>query len=120
MSANSTNNAVSNRLKELKIEEKDLLLRLGKCNYEFDKLSKLSEDDRYYYLDLDINLYPDISSRVKTILCNYGKRHNWPTPITPRFIYNRNKSEIAAIRGIGLWSIAELDGFFMLRDLSWD
>lgn len=111
--------AVESRLRELEKTREKLFRELGQCDLEVHKLSLLTEEERSEYLDLDINHYSDIPTRIKTYIYNYGKEHYWPMPITARFVFNKGKKAIYSIPGIGYWSMKDLDDFFLNKGLSW-
>ena len=128
--------AVEKRIKQL-TEERNILInerkilntsnddyititrKIDTCSAEIYKLSFLSKSERFKYIDLDINLYPDFPEYTKKIITLYGIKNNWPNPITPRVIFEKGSTAILFIPELGFYSMTLFQRFFKARNLDW-
>ena len=116
--SNKNSDAVSNRLNFLKAEKARLSNQLSSINNEINTLSTLTEEERNRYISLDISLYPEIPTRIKTIFNKYASEKKMKT-ITAKNIYDMGKDTVSKIYGIGYWSIIDLTLFFESKGLNW-
>ena len=116
-------NLYINDLKHQKMElmrhQNELGQQIVNLNQKISKLENLSEDDKKTFLDINIKFFPEIPTKIKTLLTNYAKTHLHQNSITAEEVFKLGKRNVQSIYGIGKWFIIDLDIFFELKGYDW-
>lgn len=112
-------NDLKHQKTELMRHQNELGQQIVNLNQKISKLENLSEDDKKTFLDINIKFFPEIPTKIKTLLTNYAKTHLHQNSITAEEVFKLGKRKVQSIYGIGKWSIIDLDIFFERKGYNW-